>query len=110
MNLKLLSLRIIHYLYGVIAQGVNGGVATVASIAGLDTVSLFVTDVPKITPHLALGIFLGSFGWNCFFYFKAHPLPDKLPDDLTSFQAAVQSVVPPSPPKADLVGAPPPVR
>ena len=87
--------RILHYLYGTFAQGFNGAIAAVASIAGLDTMKNFVTDIPKITFHLALGIFLGTFTWNCIFYFKAHPLPETLPEG-GQLKAAMSSVLPPS--------------
>ena len=99
--------RILHYLYGTFAQGFNGGIATVASIAGLDGVKQFVKDIPPVNAHLALGIFLGTFSWNCIFYFRAHPLPETLPEE-GQLKSALASVIPPTPPKADLVGAPPP--
>ncbi len=88
--------RILHYLYGIFAQGFNGAIATLAAAVGMASASIFYTDIPKINLHMAEGIFVTAFAWNCVFYFRTNPLPSELPEG-GQFKAAIASVIPTKP-------------
>lgn len=68
----------LHYLAGALAAGFNGGIGSVAAIAGIDGVSFsgISSQARVLNAHEMLAAFLGACAIHAIFWFKAHPLPE----------------------------------
>lgn len=90
-----LKSAVLHYLAGVLAAAFNGGIGSVAAIAGIDGVSLsgVANDARVLNGHEMLSAFLGACVIHGIFWLKAHPLPENF-ESAPPFMAQVTA--PPS--------------
>lgn len=66
-----------HYVWGLVASMFNGGIMGIGALAVME-------EQQKLPEGLTAHVLLHTFAVSCFgsavIYFKAHPLPEKLPD------------------------------
>lgn len=66
-----------HYVWGLVASTFNGGIMGIGALAVMEEQQ----KLPEgITAHVLLHTFAVSCFGSAIIYFKAHPLPEKLPD------------------------------
>lgn len=72
-----------HYLWGLAASAINGGVSSLAGIIGIDGVSItgLSADARVLNWHEMIAAFAGAFVVHGLFWLKSHPLPEQYPFD-----------------------------
>lgn len=72
-----------HYLWGLGASMVNGGISSVSGILGIDGVSMtgLSSQARILNGHEMLAAFCGACLVHGIFWLKAHPLPESNPFD-----------------------------
>lgn len=84
-----------HYVWGLVASMFNGGIMGIGALAVME-------EQQKLPEGLTAHVLLHTFAVACFgsavIYFKAHPLPEKLPDAPPLATAA--PTIPPAAPAA----------
>ncbi len=86
-----------HYVWGLVASTFNGGIMGICALAVME-------EQQKLPEGITRHVLLHTFGTSCagaaLLYFKAHPLPEKIPPDpLSSATNPPLAVAAPTVPK-----------